>query len=282
MQIRRRAFENLQNKYTFKSWMDLAESTLISILVFNRRRPGEVEGLLIDDFKNLQGINEEIDKDHFNSLSAESKETAKKYVRCQIRGKLNRTVPILLDNSLVESVRMLISLRENTGVPKKNPYMFGIKGINKDDSKYLRACNLLRKISEDSGADYPERLRGTKLRKHIATKCITLNLEQEEVSDLANFMGHAENIHKNIYRQPLLSREILRMSKLLEVVQGDDSDTEVITKEYKQTTPRPLSKETHCTKMKMSKLVSWLVILRSIRLENEAVSILQIIRENKK
>lgn len=125
--------------------MDLAESILISILIFNRRRPGEIERLLIDDFENLQGIIEEIDKDHFNSLSEESKEIAEKYVRCQIRGKINRTVPILLDNSLVESVRMLINLRENTGVPEKNPYVFGIKGINKDDSKYLRACILLRK-----------------------------------------------------------------------------------------------------------------------------------------
>ncbi|KAG5884219.1 hypothetical protein JTB14_011708 [Gonioctena quinquepunctata] len=124
---------------------------------------------------------------------------------------------------------------EKTGVPKKNPYVFGVRGINENDSKYLRACNLLRKFSEDCGAECPERLRGTKLRKHIATKCITLNLEQEEVSDLANFMGHAEKIHKDKYRQPLLSREILRISKLLEVVQGEVSDENESDNEESQT-----------------------------------------------
>lgn len=44
-------------------------------------------------------------------------------------------------------------------------------------------------------------------------------------------MDQAENIHKNIYRQLVLSREILRMSKLLEVVQADDSDNESDNKE---------------------------------------------------
>lgn len=51
---------------------------------------------------------------------------------------------------------------------------------------------------------------------------------------MANYMGHAEKIHKDIYRQPLVNREILRMSKLLEVAQGantelndEDDDTDL-------------------------------------------------------
>lgn len=39
-------------------------------------------------------------------------------------------------------------------------------------------------------------------------------------------MGHAEKIHKHIYRQPVLSRDILRMSRLLEAAQGADSGSE--------------------------------------------------------
>lgn len=81
-------------------------------------------------------------------------------------------------------------------------------------NKFLRSCSLLRKYSKLCGAEQPERLRGMQLRKHIATTCMSLNLEDQEISDYY-FMGHAENIHKDVYRQPI-SREILRMSKILE------------------------------------------------------------------
>lgn len=92
-------------------------------------------------------------------------------------------------------------------------------GKNTNRFKFLRACILLREFSEQCGAKLPSSLRGTKLRKHIATKCILLNLQNDEVTDLANYMGHAENIHKEYYRQPIISRDILRMSQLLEKAQ---------------------------------------------------------------
>ena len=55
----------------------------------------------------------------------------------------------------------------------------------------------------------------------MATYCIQLNLNDVEVSDLATFMGHSEKIHKNHYRQPLATRDILRISQYLEAVQGN-------------------------------------------------------------
>lgn len=39
-------------------------------------------------------------------------------------------------------------------------------------------------------------------------------------------MGHAEKIHKEIYRQPIKSREILGISRLLETAQGEDEYTD--------------------------------------------------------
>lgn len=206
--------------------MDLAETTLISIQVFNRRRAGEVERILISDFKNYHTINDETSSDLCNALTEENKAIAKKYVRFSIRGKLNRTVPVLLDVHLVECVQIILQYREKVGVSSKNPYVFGIPGYKTKNYKYLRACNLLRKFSLDCGAEHPARLRGTQLRKYIATTCITLNLEEQQVSDLANFMGHAEKIHKDIYRQPLISRDILSMSRLLEKAQGDNDNSD--------------------------------------------------------
>lgn len=67
-------------------------------------------------------------------------------------------------------------------------------------------------------------LRGTKLRKHIATFCASMELADTEISDLANFMGHAEKIHREVYRQPIISRDILNITQHLEAAHGCDSE----------------------------------------------------------
>jgi len=79
----------------------------------------------------------------------------------------------------------------------------------------------MRKFAEKCNATSSTTLRGTALRKHVATYCIQLNLNEVEVSELATFMGHADKIHKQHYRQPQASRDILKISKYLEAVQGD-------------------------------------------------------------
>lgn len=59
---RRLAFERLSDVFTYNSWRQLAQFTLISVQVFNRRRAGEIEYLLfylscisIEDYKHQEG-----------------------------------------------------------------------------------------------------------------------------------------------------------------------------------------------------------------------------------
>lgn len=82
----------------------------------------------------------------------------------------------------------------------------------------------MRKFSIECGADKPETLRGTTLRKHVATLGVNLNLSDTEISDLANFMGHEEKIHREHYRMPVVHREILRMSRLLQSASGKNEN----------------------------------------------------------
>ncbi|KAJ8928013.1 hypothetical protein NQ314_019479 [Rhamnusium bicolor] len=86
----------------------------------------------------------------------------------------------------------------------------------------------MKEFSELCGAKRPESLRGTNLHKQIATHSVIYNLSDAEVSDLANFMGHHEKIHKKHYRMPIIAPDITRMSRLLEMAQGGISsgDTE--------------------------------------------------------
>ncbi|KYN18680.1 hypothetical protein ALC57_08974 [Trachymyrmex cornetzi] len=220
------AYDSLKQTFSLKTWEVLAESCLLSIQLFNRRRPGEIERALIEDFKNYQEVNESSIGISYQSLSPDEKKAAEKYVRFTMRGKLGRSVPVLLHKQMLKNVQLLLRYRKTTNVHPKNPYLFGVPGTLKGDYRYLRACDLIRKYLEECGAEHPDRLRGTNLRKHIATMCTNLNLREDEVSDLANFMGHADKIHKEHYRQPILSREIFQVSKLLEIVHGKDSDVE--------------------------------------------------------
>ncbi|XP_024875325.1 uncharacterized protein LOC112456803, partial [Temnothorax curvispinosus] len=225
------AYDSLKEKFSVIAWEALAEGCLLSIQLFNRRRPGEIERALIEDFQNYQEVNKNTIGAAYVSLSNDEKKAAEKYVRFTMRGKLGRTVPVLLHKQMLDNLKLLLSYRKTANVHSNNPYLFGVPGTLKGDYRYLRACDLMRRYSEECGAPNPDRLRGTNLRKHIATMCTNLNLRDHEISDLANFMGHADKIHKEHYRQPILSREIFHVSKLLEVVHGKDSDEEIDVEE---------------------------------------------------
>lgn len=58
--------------------------------------------------------------DIYNSLSQEHKKIVKKYIRFCIRGKLGRTVPVLLSNALFECINLIIKYRKEAKVPEKN------------------------------------------------------------------------------------------------------------------------------------------------------------------
>ncbi|XP_015437863.1 PREDICTED: uncharacterized protein LOC107193007, partial [Dufourea novaeangliae] len=229
---RTEALSALQSCFSKEAWYTLAETTLLSVQLFNRRRAGEIEHILMEDINNIESVTKETQTELYKALNATERRAATKYVRFTIRGKLGRTVPVLLDSDLHTAIKMILKYRRNIGVPEKNPFLFGIPCVDKTRHKWLRACVLMRKYSSLSGAKLPNTLRGTMLRKHIATKCISLNLSDNQVIDLANFMGHHDKIHRSHYRQSILTKD-LGISRLLEHAQGDDASSD------EESTPEP-------------------------------------------
>jgi len=68
----------LQNDFLFKARKSLAETTLIIIQVFNRRRAGETERILINDYKNSIKVTD--NDEEYKKLPASEKQAAKKYM----------------------------------------------------------------------------------------------------------------------------------------------------------------------------------------------------------
>lgn len=84
------------------------------------------------------------------------------------------SVKILCNNSN----RIIINIHEN-------PFLFGVP--NKKNST-IRATAELNKFSELCGAEKPQYIRSTNLRKHFATKCQVKNLKENEIGRGCEFL----------------------------------------------------------------------------------------------
>ncbi|XP_050056575.1 uncharacterized protein LOC126555514 [Aphis gossypii] len=79
----------------------------------------------------------------------------------------------------------------------------------------MRASDLIRKFGKESGAKYPENITSTRLRKHVATVTQLLNLTEGDIEQLATFMGHTKDVHKQFYRLSDNAFQVAKVSKLL-------------------------------------------------------------------
>lgn len=244
-------FNQLTQKYSYKNWLKLNELTLASILVFNRRRTGEMRNIIVDQYNGREIIAAQCST-LLDTLPDQTKDLIKS--RMKTRGKLDRTVPILLKHSLDECLEVLIRHRKDAGIPDSNEFLFALpseSGI----SKTIDACSVIRSFSNACGATNPTSLRGTNLRKHMASFCATMNLTDNDVTNLANFMGHDDKIHRDIYRHNALDREVAQMSFLLNAAQGNGSDSSDSSEdEAEEVTPKNVKRKSIPSRNKGQKL----------------------------
>lgn len=78
---------------------------------------------------------------------------------------------------------------------------------------------MLRQFSALCGAKRPEAIRSTKLRKHVATVTQIMNMQDNELDILANFMGHDIRVHREFYRMPDEVVQVAKVSKFLLAVE---------------------------------------------------------------
>lgn len=129
--------------------------------------------------------------------------------------KLQRTVPVLVHTGIYESLQLFLDLRGTAGVSPENKFIFGLPGLTNKRKRCLHVYAVMSKHSGICDADDPSSLRGTNLRKYIASLLAEYNLSDSDLTDLANFLGHEEKIKKSHYRQRT-NWEILVVSQFLE------------------------------------------------------------------
>lgn len=214
-------FDKLSTSFDYETWMQLSKLIMASIIVFNRKRVGDTENITVKDFEFKEMVNEKTNEQLYACLSEKSKEIVKQYCRLYVRGKRNSTVSVILNVTMQKYINLLISHRENAGIPPKNKYLFALPSSTGDIYKTLNAGTTLHKFAKLCGAENPSSLIGTNMRKHIATVCVSLELNDTDVADIADFMGHHELVHRKVYRQNPIDRQLVRISQVLEVAQGN-------------------------------------------------------------
>lgn len=164
-------------------------------------------------FRSYRPVNE--NDDEFQQMSDLEKKTARSYVRFVVSAKRDNDGVVLLSKVLLKGLEKFLELREVAGVLPTNPFVFGLPPTDGLRNRYMEAYILLRNYSQQSGALEPSTLRGTMLRKQLATTCANKDVSDAVVEDIARHLSHAKKIHKSHYRQPAL-RDFVYVSQHLE------------------------------------------------------------------
>ncbi|KAK7880355.1 hypothetical protein WMY93_033011 [Mugilogobius chulae] len=200
--IENEAKAELKEHASTAAYKKLCESLLAQIIVFNKKREGEASRLTLETYQRAD--TGPLNKDIYDTLSPVEQQLSHKLTRLVTRGKRGRKVPVLLLERTKASLDVLIENRTAAGVRAENPFLFARPGTNSN----FRGCDCLRKFAEESKAKHPELLRSTKLRKHVATLCQLLKLDNQELEQVARFMGHDIRVHCR--RSATLSSRSLR------------------------------------------------------------------------
>uniref|UniRef100_A0A9J7XR09 SET domain-containing protein n=1 Tax=Cyprinus carpio carpio TaxID=630221 RepID=A0A9J7XR09_CYPCA len=202
-------YSTLFNAPNTKTWAKLAKVTLAQMIIFNRKRQGEACLMPVQSFESRDKSTLNIDI--ADSLSEVEQALCKYFSRVEIRGKRGRKIAVLLAPEMIKSMELLVKTREVCGVLKENIYMFAIPGCETS----FRGSDCLRCFAMECGAKCPKALSSTKLRKHISTMSRVLNMNDTEMDQLADFLGHDIRIHRKYYRLPEGTLQLAKITKVL-------------------------------------------------------------------
>jgi hypothetical protein len=203
-------FDALKEEASPSNWKDLSKVTLAQVILFNRRRAGEVSKMPLSVYlsRDLSETHEDINL----ALTELEQKLCKHFVRITIVGKRGRKVPVLLTPLMKECLDTLVERRAECGVLTENGFLFALP----HSVHHLRGSDCIRQlVHECSGIKNPRALTSTKLRKHIATLSTVLNLKNTELDQLADFLGHNIDVHRKHYRLPEGTLQLAKISKVL-------------------------------------------------------------------
>lgn len=210
-----KTYQDMETLPCEDNYFQLAKATLCKIIVFNKRRGGEVSRITLKDFTERPKWSSQKNEDISKSLTELEKKLAEKLDMIKVSGKRGRHVPILLTQDVVKAMDLLVRERRNVTVRENNKYFFATTG-----DKYLRGHEVLHTYVNNAGVSNPAAITSTNLRKYIATVSQVISLDKEELEWIADHLGHSIEVHRDFYRLQESTLEMCKVSKLLMAVEN--------------------------------------------------------------
>ncbi|KAK2907321.1 hypothetical protein Q8A67_006306 [Cirrhinus molitorella] len=171
--------------------------TLCQVILFNRRREGEVARMTVKNFED-RGMSQ-LNDDISTGLTEIEKRLCKQFVRVELKGKKGRKVAVILTSDMTANLSLLISKRKECGVTENNNYLFAVPC---SDGHYRGQFG---QFADACGAEDPQNLRSTNLRKQIATISQVINLKDNELDQLADFLDDIDDMDTGSQQLPNVS-----------------------------------------------------------------------------
>ena len=206
--------KELKEIKTMDSWMKLSKNVLAFLIVFNRRREGEVSKVELKTYTEKPNYDSMETDTIVKSLSATEQYLCRNYSYMSTVGKRNQRVPIVYPQLIEDALKSLVENREMVGIHKNNKFLFA----NSVLSHHRGSKELNDLVGKCNGLQKPHLMKSTKLRKHVATVAQILVLNGDELGHLSNHLGHSEAVHKEFYRQQESVIEKTHITKMLELV----------------------------------------------------------------
>ncbi|KAL1276722.1 hypothetical protein QQF64_036345 [Cirrhinus molitorella] len=198
----------LQENPEGKNFANLCKVMLAHIVIFNRRREGDVSKMNVQSYTSRDQA--PMHRDIAVGLSDFEKELYGYFQRVEICGKRGRMVPVFLTPDMVVALDLLVQMREKCQVPVENQHLFARPGA----LSHYRGADCIRQYAQASGVKHPDALCSTKLRKQVAMLSTVLHLKDNEMDQLANFIGHDFGVHREFYHLPESTLQLAKISKL--------------------------------------------------------------------
>ncbi|KAH3741511.1 hypothetical protein DPMN_048236 [Dreissena polymorpha] len=112
----------LETLFNKADWDLLNQMTLAQIVMFIRRRGGEMQRMQVDSYTSRM-VNKDCPQEVYEALSATERILVNTMVRVEIRGKRGRTVPVLMTEKSQSCLEVLFKWRNEAGVAKDNIYV---------------------------------------------------------------------------------------------------------------------------------------------------------------
>lgn len=199
-EVSQHSYEELRRKINKPDYQRLAETTLASCILHNRKRVSDIQYLEVQDYQEQRQKIEMGSKatEFLETLSDTEKVLLKNYVKINSIGKGSRTVPVLIPKEHVKYWDMISKIRREKAAwfPRKNDYFFKLPG----SVRWINGTYALQKYANACQVPRPDLMTSSRLRKHVATVSQLLNLKDNDIDQLARFMGHTTATHQTYYK----------------------------------------------------------------------------------